>query len=805
MRIQKNRMIGVLSNCLLIIITIAAVSSVDLVLSQTKPAKPLPANKSLTGDQGWPRFYNTQSGGIISIHQPQVATWDDQKKIVAYAAVSFLKKEAEKPDLGTIRLETDTSVSLENRLVNFSNLQITEANFPSLAKEQLREITDEIAGSIPKTDRVIALDRVLAYVEASAITPKNVEGMKNDPPVIFFSQTPSLLLAFDGQPIWSPIKDTDLKYAVNTNWDLFQLGANEYYLRIDRSWLVTTNISGEWKPAPRLPAAFAKLPADDNWKDARLNLPGVALQRAPHVYVAFNPTELLLLDGPPKYVAVPGSSLQWVSNTDSDVFRLGTGGAIYYLVAGRWFSAPDFRGPWTFASQNLPEDFKKIPLDHPRARVLSSVPGTQQAAEAIVLAQIPQTARVNIKEVKAPDVVYQGDPQFVSIEGTTLSRAANTDKDIIKFGNLYYMCYQGVWFSADLPTGPWQVATSVPPEIYKIPPSSPAYNVTYVTVEPDKEDTDWVTVSAYAGYTGLMIGWGCPVWGTGWYYPPYYWYGGYYPIYYPYWRTYGYGSWYNPYTGVFGTAGRVYGPYGGAGFGARYNPSTGTYARGAFAYGPNGVRGGAQAYNPRTGNYAQTRQGANGYGSWGSTAVKRGDDWAATKRVSNRVTGNTTRVTRTENGGAITRRGSGNSGFVGKQGDNMYAGRDGNVYRRDGSGNWQKYENGNWSGTERPQPTGDRAANRGDRAGNLDLSGLKGSNNRTSGAGTFQPETMQRLNSDAAARSRGSQQVQRANNVQRPNNSGGYNRGSGGGSLGRGGYGGGGFRGGGFRGGGRRR
>ena len=64
---------------------------------------------------------------------------------------------------------------------------------------------------------------------------------------------------------------------------------------------------------------------------------------------------------------------------------------------------------------------------------------------------------------------------------------------------------------------------------------------------------------------------GAAVWGTGWYYPPYYWGGGYYPIYYPYGRTYGYGSWYNPYTGVYGTAGRIYGPYGGVGYGARYN------------------------------------------------------------------------------------------------------------------------------------------------------------------------------------------------------------------------------------------
>ncbi len=76
----------------------------------------------------------------------------------------------------------------------------------------------------------------------------------------------------------------------------------------------------------------------------------------------------------------------------------------------------------------------------------------------------------------------------------------------------------------------------------------------------------------------------------------------------------------------------MYGPYGGAGVGARYNPRTGTYARGAAAYGPYGARGVAQAYNPRTGTYAATRQGSNVYGSWGSTAVQRGDDWARTSR-----------------------------------------------------------------------------------------------------------------------------------------------------------------------------
>ena len=45
------------------------------------------------------------------------------------------------------------------------------------------------------------------------------------------------------------------------------------------------------------------------------------------------------------------------------------------------------------------------------------------------------------------------------------------------------------------------------------------------------------------------------------------------------------------------------------GLAARYNPRTGTYARGAAAYGPYGARGYAEAYNPRTGTRTATRPG----------------------------------------------------------------------------------------------------------------------------------------------------------------------------------------------------
>jgi hypothetical protein len=85
---------------------------------------------------------------------------------------------------------------------------------------------------------------------------------------------------------------------------------------------------------------------------------------------------------------VGDTGLLWVQNTESDLFRLGEGGPVFFLVAGRWFSAPGFNGPWTFATTALPADFARIPLEHERSRVLASVPGTVQAAEAVLLAQV---------------------------------------------------------------------------------------------------------------------------------------------------------------------------------------------------------------------------------------------------------------------------------------------------------------------------------------------------------------------------------------------------------------------------------
>ena len=526
------------------------------VYTQAKPAAQAAATPAPdpTVDGGWPRSFVTSSGADLVIYQPQILSWDGRQHMVAYAAVAYQPKQAKTPSLGTIRMEANTSAALEDRLVRFSPIALTESNFGTLPKPQVQEIVTTIQGGLPESERVIALDRILANIDQSQIIPKNVEGVKADPPQIFFSTRPAILIGLDGDPVWSPIADNDLKFAVNTNWDLFQHEQlKTFFLRNDRYWLKASDLKGPWTPAGTLPASFSKLPADENWKDVKSALPGAALdpKLVPAVHVSTVPSEMILLTGNPTYAPVSGTRLLWVNNTESDLFRLGQSGPVFFLVAGRWFSAANFTGPWAFASTTLPEDFKRISLEHPRSRVLASVPGTPQAAEAVLLTQVPQTARVNRKQLQAPEVIYQGEPQFTPIETTKMSRAANTDKDIIKVGDVYYMCFQGVWFMSKSANGPWAVTDSVPGEIYTIPASSPSHNVTYVTVVEDDDD-EWVTYAAVAGYTGMMVAWGCAVWGTGYYYPPYVGYGGFYPVYYPFYPTYGYGAWYNPWTGGYG-------------------------------------------------------------------------------------------------------------------------------------------------------------------------------------------------------------------------------------------------------------
>jgi hypothetical protein len=320
---------------------------------------------------------------------------------------------------------------------------------------------------------------------------------------------------------------------------------------------------------------------------------------------------------------------------------------------------------------------------------------------------------------------------------------------------------------------------ALPQEIYTIPPSSPVYNVTYVTQTTTSSGE--IEASSTAGYLGVFIigaAVGATIaYGSGYYYPPYYYYGPYpYPIYRPYPITYGVGAFYNPYNGTYGYARGAYGPYGGVAGGAWYTPTRGTYGRAVGACGPYGCAGAARAYNPYTGAYGATRQGSNAYSQWGTSVVTKGDKWAQTGHYTD--SRGTIAGARTSEGGRVVA-GSGKSGrgFVGQSGaGDVYAGKDGNVYKKTDNG-WQQYGNGGWNsvGTPTPHTQNSAASGRQLRASSQDLKSPTQAGLSTSPSqrqprtpATGQSSQLQDLNRDAQARQLGGERAQSFQR-QRPN------------------------------------
>ncbi|MBV9491558.1 MAG: hypothetical protein JO069_17850 [Verrucomicrobia bacterium] len=648
-------------------------------------------------DPGWPREL-TREGVRIVYYQPQIDDWSNFSDLQARAAFALTPKNG-KTAVGVEEIRGHTVADLQKRTVLIDDIQIVAVRFPSLPSAEADAMEALLRKTFPgKQPLTVSLDRLIASVQASQEKVKPVP-VKTDPPPIFVSTEPAILLTVPEKPVLAPIQGLPLKFVLNANWDLFfEPGDSRYYLLVDKLWLTAEALDGAWSTARSLPSDFKKLPDGQGWdhvKKAAANPAGNA--KAPKLFYSAQPAELIVFAGEPAYKPIAGTQLSYATNTQSWVFTDADDGQIYFLVTGRWFRAPKLDGPWSYAGNDLPEDFKRIPADSEPAEVLASVPGTPESEDAILLAQVPTSATVNTAEAEAKvKVNYYGEPRFTSIEGTPLSYAANANADVIRFEGKYYLCENAIWFVSSSPTGPWKVATTVPDAIYAIPPSSPVYHVTYVKVQGSSQGQ--VVCSYTSGYYGAYVAGmatgAALVWGTGYYYPPYV-YTGAVPVYRPYYATYGVSAAYYPNSGVYGIGGYAYGPYAGYGQAAWYNPNTGAYGRAYTQQYPYGGRTSAWGYNPSTNTSWTTQQGHGYYAQWGSSTVTRGDQTVQTAHVATNY---------------------GSSGVVKGQ-NNLYAGHDGNVYQRDANGNWSKWDNGQWQPVN--PPSGSNSRNGGQSGGNV--------------------------------------------------------------------------------------
>ncbi len=669
------------------------------------------ASRGWAQDPGWPRQI-VKPGGTVIAYQPQVDNWTNFTDIKWRMAFQ-LTPTGGKQIVGAASVESATAVNTDTHMVSMYNIKVLNTYFPSLDPATSAQMDQLFRTFMPPTVN-ISLERVVAYTPKPQAVKTVI--LNNDPPFIFVGYSPAILLGVDGEPVLADVPHTNLKFVVNTLWPLFFEKSNsQYYLLVNNIWLSAGDLHGPWSRVTKLSGEFDKVPDSGKFAEVRKEIPPPQVPNPiiPKVLYSTVPAEVILFNGQPTYTTIPGTQLVYASNTDSPLFVYSTTQTYYYLAAGRWFSAQNLAGPWTFASLNLPPDFARIPLSSPASAILASVPGTSQAKDAVLIAQIPTTMVLNpVTAAAQAKVTYTGPPQFAPIVGTSLQYATNTADKVIQVSDVYYLCLQGVWFMSTAPQGPWTTAGSVPQVIYTIPPSSPVYNVTYVTQVTNPSGD--IESSYTAGYLGAFVmgaaAGAIMASGTGFYYPPYIGYpvGGY-PVYHPYatpygaYGAYGYTSAYHTANGAYGVSQTAYGAYGSASRTASYNPYTGTAARTASVSTPYGKQSVGQAYNPYTGTYGATHQGSSPTAQWGQSYVSNGNKSAYTQHYSN--ANGTVASAQNSYGGkaAASNTAYGNSAAAKTANGDMYAGHDGNVYKNTGSG-WEKSNGGNsWSSVNTQQ------------------------------------------------------------------------------------------------------
>lgn len=652
----------------------------------------------------WPRTITSPEATVV-IYQPQVDRFEGDE-LECRTAVAVTPAGTAEPVFGAVWMTARVETDRDARLVRVVDVKVDNVRLPDASDEARQQLATFLEREIPRLEVDMDLDLLVADLGETA--PGGVEGLKHDPPRIIVRYQPAVLILVDGEPSYRQVGESSVERVVNTPYLLARYRGT-HYLSSDNAWFEAQAITGPWRPISKLPAPVGELaedqempassePANENMRD----------DRVPEIVVSFAPAELVFIDGDPKLAPIGDGGLLNITNTDSDVVFVLESQTYFVLLSGRWYRGRSLDGPWDWvANDELPEAFANIPDGSDLGYLRTSVAGTDEAREAILDQVIPQTTAIR-RDDSSLVVTYDGAPSFADIESRPMQYAVNTASAVILYDGRYYVCDQGVWYEGASPTGPWWVCGSVPDAIYTIPPSSPVYNVTYVRVY---SATPQVVYVGYTpGYLGSYVSHGSVVYGTGWYYRPW-WGSSYYsrPV------TWGYHVRYNPWYGW--------------SFGLSYSTSPFTFMSdwGSSYYGAWWGPGGYRSYPWYGSPYGYGYRAGYRHGYWHSSGADHGQPGSRSTRPTprsehpgfGRALPPRNIYTRDTNRGRVAQpsRTGDHARPVPATGhpNNVITDRDGNVYRRSAEGGWERREAGAWRPSDRSTADPVRRPSTGDK------------------------------------------------------------------------------------------
>jgi hypothetical protein len=658
----------------------------------------------------WPRDISLDSG-VLTIYQPQVD--DLENDLLNFrAAVSFTLAGSDEPVFGAAWFESRVEIDRVEGRVELQTLTILDTRFPEGSEKVKLEFEKAVKEGLSSWDVSFSLDALLTSLEAAEEHISAANDLNMDPPTIIYRNNPALLIMLDGEPVLRDIENSPYKAVINTPYPLIvDDKTNAYYLNAGKGvWYQAGSATGAYKYIAAPPSEIASMVDQSEMEDSE---EVVTSANAPEIVVSTEPAELIVTEGPAKFEPLVDDLLV-ISNSASDVFMHVNEQQYYIVISGRWYMSSSMQGPWAFIqSDELPAVFQSIPENSNQADSRVYVAGTDEAREAVMDAQIPQTAAIKKGRVEI-EVTYDGAPIFVEIPGVELKYAQNTGSTVIQSGKQYFLVEDAVWYVSNTPKGPWDVAENRPGEVESIPSESPVYNIKYVYIY---ETTPEVVYVGYTpGYTGSYVYHTTIVYGTGWYYRP--WVTPYY--YYPHQATWGVHVTYNPWTGWGYGLSWGYGPFRigfhSGGYWHRHHHwhhrhhggwGAGGYRPRPVHYGNNNINiGSININNPKVAQrdnnlYRDKTQRANVRNTRDTPANRDGALSTQPNRgqldrnaASNRITAANTSATRD---GANTLNNSPGLSQSNRQ-NNVFADKQGNVYRNTDSG-WQQRSGGSWKDT----------------------------------------------------------------------------------------------------------
>jgi hypothetical protein len=225
------------------------------------------------------------------------------------------------------------------------------------------------------------------YAAARAAYP--LKAVAGPVPQVLFASVPTELIVTDGKPAAEPIEGAKgLEFVRNTESPLFRIEDRWYYLVAGR-WFTTGKLDrGPWTYVTELPEAFSLIPTDHPRAAVRASVPGTiearmaALEALLPTKVAAARSDPPPVDvsyaGEPEFEPVPGAGVSRAANSGFDIVEYQ--GFYYLLYSGVWYQAPAPTGPWTVTA-TVPAAIYQIPPSSPsyhvtQVKVVESTPST---------------------------------------------------------------------------------------------------------------------------------------------------------------------------------------------------------------------------------------------------------------------------------------------------------------------------------------------------------------------------------------------------------------------------------------------